>query len=131
MSKENTYKHVIYKNTPDTSTPITADTFNDIWNAIDCIDYRLRETEENNMNEFKIKHISRTIIQVVFMIVVFVNAIFIKSKWLSTFLMGFIVALLIDCIIDFIIADISSKKIIKKLDEMYKDDETYQRLFKR
>jgi len=27
-------------------TPITADTFNDILNAIDCIDYRLRDMEE-------------------------------------------------------------------------------------
>ena len=39
-------KKTIYKNAPDTSTPITADTFNDIWNAIDCIDYRLRDVEE-------------------------------------------------------------------------------------
>jgi len=116
------------------TTQITADTFNDIWNAIDCIDYRLRDVEEKNMNEYeksKIKHISRMIIEIIFMIVVFINAIFIKSKWLSTFLFGFIVSLLIDCIIDFIIADIDSKKLTKKLDEMYKDDETYQRLFKK
>ena len=46
MNKGNTYKHIIYKNAPDTSTPINADTFNDIWNAIDCIDYRLINMEE-------------------------------------------------------------------------------------
>ena len=124
-------KKTIFKNN---ETPITADTFNDIWNAIDCIDYRLRDVEEKNMSEyekFKIKHISRIVIEVIFMIAVLVNAIFIRSKWLSTFLFGFIVSLLIDCIIDFIIADISSKKIQKRLDEMYQDDETYQRLFKK
>ena len=127
-------KKTIFKNLPDTSTPITADTFNDIWNAIDCIDYRLRDVEENNMNEFektKVKHITRMIIENILIIVILVNAIFIKSKWLSIFLTGFIVSLLIECIIDFIITYISCKKIEKRLDDMYKDDETYQKLFKK
>ena len=85
----------------------------------------------NRYEEAKTKHILRMIICFIFMIAVLINAIFIKSKWLSTFFMGFIVSLLIECIIDFIIADISCKKITKKLDEMYKDNETYQKLFKK
>lgn len=85
----------------------------------------------NELERRKIKYISRNIIGIILMILIVLNAIFIKNKWLGTFLFGFSISQLIESIIDFIISDISCKKLRKKLDEMYKDDETYQRLFKK
>lgn len=85
----------------------------------------------SELEKAKIKYISRNIIGIILLILIVLNAIFIKNKWLSTFLFGFVVSQLIESIIDFIISDISCKRTRKKLDEMYKDDETYQRLFKK
>lgn len=85
----------------------------------------------NELEKVEIKYIARMILGAIILILVVVNAIFINSKWLSTFLFGFIISQLIESIIDTIISDISCKRIQKKLDEMYKDDETYQRLFKK
>lgn len=85
----------------------------------------------NEIEKVKIKYIARMITGIVLIILITINIIFIKSKWLSTFLLGFSVSQLIESIIDFTISDISCKRIKKKLDEMYKDDETYQKLFKK
>lgn len=84
----------------------------------------------NELEKAEIKGTTRTIIGTIILILIVVNAIFINNKWLSTFLFGFVISQLIESIIDFIISDISFKKIRKQLDEMYKDDETYQKLFK-
>ena len=85
----------------------------------------------SELEKGKIKFISRSIIGIIIIILLILNAIFIKNKWLSAYLLGFTISQLIESIIEFIISDISCKRIQKKLDEMYKDDETYQRLFKK
>ena len=85
----------------------------------------------NELERVEIKYISRMIIGSILIILIVINAIVIQNKWLATFLFGFAISQLIESVIDFIISDISSKRLQKKLDEMYKDDETYQRLFKK
>ena len=85
----------------------------------------------SELEKAEIKHIARMIIGTIILILIVVNAIFINSKWLSTFSFGFVISQLIESIIDFIISDISWKKLRKQLDEMYKDDKTYNKLFKR
>ena len=49
-------------------TPITADTFNDIWNAIECIDYRLRDVERINQR-YKIALIIIALVQIMLLII--------------------------------------------------------------
>lgn len=85
----------------------------------------------NELEKAEIKGTARMIIGTIILILIVVNAIFINNKWLSTFSFGFVISQLIESIIDFIISDISWKKIRKQLDEMYKDDETYNKLFKK
>ena len=48
------------------TTPITADTFNDIWNAIECIDYRLRKLEHT----YKIALTIITLLQIILLFVI-------------------------------------------------------------
>lgn len=83
------------------------------------------------LDKAKITYNYNIIVGTLLLVLILINRWFIKCHELSYFLFGFVIAQLFRVILDFIMVDIESKRLRKELDNMYKDDETYQRLFKK
>jgi hypothetical protein len=83
------------------------------------------------IDKVKINYIYNMTVGTILIILISLNRFYIKSDTLTCVLFGFCIAQLIKVILEFIITSIESKRLREKLDEIYKDDELYQKLFKK